>query len=102
MLFRSGDKKTDFAVWRGKTGAGDGVWRWIRSVDNVPASAAFGAAGTDLPVTGDYDGDGRTDLAVYRPGAAGVFYTMGSTSGFSAFNFGVTGDVAPSFTLQAK
>ncbi|MEO6391188.1 MAG: reprolysin-like metallopeptidase [Pyrinomonadaceae bacterium] len=97
-----GDQKTDFAVWRGKTGAGDGGWYWVRSSDGGLGSAGFGVAGVDVPVPADYDGDGRTDLAVWRSGASATFYTLGSTSGFSAFSFGTTGDVAPAFSLQAR
>jgi hypothetical protein len=32
----------------------------------------FGAPG-DIPVTGDYNGDGATDLAVFRPGNGSWF-----------------------------
>ncbi|MGI8685975.1 MAG: FG-GAP repeat domain-containing protein [Acidimicrobiales bacterium] len=47
---------------------------------------------TDL----DYEGDGRKDGAVYRPGATGTWYirkTSSLPSNPSAFNFGTTGDV---------
>lgn len=40
----------------------------------------------------DFDGDGRTDLSVFRP-SEGNWYLNRSTAGFSAQHFGVTGDV---------
>ena len=36
----------------------------------------------DTPVPGDYDGDGRMDLAVFRP-TTGVWYVLTSTSNFT-------------------
>jgi hypothetical protein len=41
-------------------------------------------------VPGDFDGDGRTDLAVYESGA-GYWFVQGSTAGFSATQFGFPG-----------
>jgi hypothetical protein len=53
-------------------------------------SYAFGLYGIDLPVQGDYDGDGRTDVAIWRNG---VFYGLKSSDGsLIAQAFGQAGD----------
>ncbi len=40
----------------------------------------------------DFDGDGKTDLSVFRP-TEGNWYLNRSTSGFTAINWGLSGDV---------
>jgi hypothetical protein len=67
----------DLAIWRPDTG----YW-WVMKPDgNVQAAVGWGQLG-DEPVEGDYDGDGKTDFAVYRPAASstsGTWWIMRSS-----------------------
>ena len=51
---------------------------------------AWGTAG-DIPVPGDYDGDGSDDPAVYRNG---TWWVNRSTAGVLIQNFGLGSDTA--------
>ena len=53
---------SDLAVFRPATA----TWHIRQSSTATDVSYAFGK-GTDIPVPGDYDGDQKTDPAVYRP-----------------------------------
>ena len=55
-------------VWR----PSDGTWHTKNYVTGVTSAVQFGLP-DDVPVPGDYNGDGSTDLAVWRP-AEGKWY----------------------------
>ena len=79
----------DLAIWR----PGTGVW-WI--LGGVPGSASttFGwGLSTDLPLPGDFDGDGKTDFSVFRP-STGEWYVINSSSGaWSVWQWGLSTDI---------
>jgi hypothetical protein len=86
-----GDGKTDLAVAR----ASAGQWNWYvrpssTGVISGSPTAIFGASATDFVTQGDYDGDGKTDFAVWR--STGIFWVLGSTSGAFSVPFGSSGD----------
>jgi hypothetical protein len=68
------------AVFRPTTG------RWY--AEGLAGSVQFGAVG-DIPVPGDYDGDGDDDRAVFRP-SSGRWYVLGQPG---SVQFGATGDI---------
>ena len=94
-----GDGKTDIAVWR-PTGYGDASRSYffvLQSSTNTVRAVQFGAS-VDVPLCGDYDGDGKADFAVYRNGQNGgqsYFYYRPSSQAnadFIAVAWGVSGD----------
>jgi hypothetical protein len=77
-----GGPATDIAVFR----PGTGTW-FVRTP--VPSMAAWGQNG-DVPVPGDYNGDGITDLAVFRP-SNNAWYLRTPTPQFVPW--GASGDI---------
>ncbi len=85
----NGDGITDWAVVRGV--GGTLVW-YIENTGGFSA-VAWGAAATDFLVPADYDGDGKSDVAIWRPGAPGTFWVRNSGTGtVSVIPWGTTGD----------
>jgi len=93
-----GDQRADFAVWRGGAAGTDGSW-WIKENGGSRVVVArFGVPDPynegDFPVCGDYNGDGKEDIAVHRPSTS-TFYWLNSPNftTFSAQQSGQPGDV---------
>ena len=89
-----GDGKTDFAVVRRSSPtSGNLTWYILKSSDGGLLAATFGITETDTPIQNDYDGDGRTDIAVYRE-TTGFHYIQRSTdNGLLAYQWGYSTDV---------
>ncbi len=91
-----GDGKIDMAVWRpDDDGEGNGCWYiWYNATDyNEYEAVPWGVAG-DVPVRGDYDGDGKIDVAVWRP-SDGMWHMLQSSNGYYSERFGADGDTPP-------
>jgi spore coat protein A, manganese oxidase len=88
-----GDGKTDIAVIReGATPDANLVWFILQSSNGSVRAVSFGLSGSDLNVQNDYDGDGRTDIAVWRD-TNGVFFVLNSSNGsVRALQWGTSGD----------
>jgi len=90
-----GDNKTDIAVVReGATPSSNLTWYIRKSTDGNLLATAFGITGSDLNVQNDYDGDGKTDIAIWRD-TTGTFYVLTSGSNFqnaTQTQWGVAGD----------
>jgi hypothetical protein len=86
----------DLAVWRPSTGG----W-WVLGGQGSQQVTQNWGTSFDQPVQGDYDGDGKTDFAVWRKtessagaGDVGNWYIINSsTSTTIQYPFGTTGDV---------
>jgi hypothetical protein len=68
----------------------NGSWFVLRSEDSSFFAVPFGNS-TDLPVPGDYDGDGKFDRAVFRPSSA-TWFVDRTTAGVLIQNFGLPTD----------
>ncbi|MCU1291133.1 MAG: hypothetical protein JWN60_3362, partial [Acidobacteria bacterium] len=96
----NGDGKTDYAVIRnvgGIGGAPASQLRWFYNTNGTgaPTVAFDWGLATDIPITEDFDGDGKDDIAVWRPGAPTVaaFYILNSATNTARVEaFGQTND----------
>lgn len=92
----NGDGKTDYVVVRNTGGGIGGQITWFTAING--AATQYGQAWgvqTDFFTPHDFDGDLKTDVAIWRPGAAGTaaFYILQSqTNTVRIDQFGQTGD----------
>jgi hypothetical protein len=81
-----GDGKADLIVWRASTG----TWYWLTSTSGYSYNAIGGKQWGnqslgDVPLVGDIDGDGKTELVVWRA-STGTWYWLTSTTNYNSMN----------------
>ncbi|MEJ7861553.1 MAG: PQQ-dependent sugar dehydrogenase [Pyrinomonadaceae bacterium] len=84
-----GDGQADLAVSRpGPEASSPRFFYILQSSTNTQRTQQWGTTGTDRPVAGDFDADGRADVAVYSE-AGGFWYILQSSNNkFRAEQFG--------------
>lgn len=88
-----GDGKTDLAVVReGATPESQLTWFVLRSDGNGLIVTGFGLTGYDYTTQGDYDGDGKTDIAIWRDSTGHFYVLRSSNANVDILKWGMTGD----------
>ena len=92
----NGDSRSDYVVVRNTGGGATGQVTWFINNSSGGATQAFAwGLATDFFIAEDFDGDGRDDIATWRPGppTVALFYILNS-NGFTLRGevFGQTGD----------
>lgn len=97
-----GDQKVDLAYITPASGGQNGVYSILRSTTGYstnPGQPLFVSAGfpaaADVPVVGDFDGDGKADPSMWKA-SSGVWTIPRSSANYTTFisaQWGVTGDI---------
>ncbi len=82
----------DLAVWR----PSNGTWYVFGGTGSAQTTQEWGVE-DDIPVPGDYDGDGKTDFAVFREddpstGYGKWYFIYSSNNSLDSVAYGMTGD----------
>jgi len=87
------DGKTDFAIFRPDTTNHVGNWYLLYSASNSWTQVQWGLD-TDISnlTPADFDGDGRTDLGLWRASNDGWYILKSSDNQALSFTFGTSGD----------
>ena len=91
-----GDGKFDIAVWRDNPANPEFAYFYIlQSSTGTVRTEQFGTNGDNPRIVGDFDGDGKADLSVYRASSNFFFYRPSSSPGtnFVGIQWGAAGDV---------
>ena len=90
-----GDARTDISLFLPSPPIGVSKWFILESAADHSTVASYQLGGFgDVPVPGDYDGDGRNDIAVYRP-SSGHWFVLASGTGYGSttvVQWGADGD----------
>ncbi len=92
----TGDGRADFVAVRETQGA-NAVWYIGNSQNTTVTATSFGLADatffdSDLPVRGDFDGDGRHDICVWRETNQTFYYISSQNGSIQAQKHGDAGD----------
>ncbi len=92
-----GDGDSDYGIVRPGTGGAGGVTTWYTSLNsgtpNDPHTINQWGTNADVVTPGDFDGDGKDDIAFWRPTGVSAFFILRSSTGtLQQVNFGVQGD----------
>lgn len=96
----NGDGKIDFGLYRPLTlgpAAPGGTWTFTLGPTYTSAtSVLWGGSLNDVPIPGDWDGNGVVDVAIWRPSDRKVYVLQGPAwnSAFTIGPWGSPGDVA--------
>ncbi len=93
----TGDGRADFASVRESDPSLNAIWYILNPVTNTVTATRFGISDPaftdlDVPVRGDYDGDNRHDIAVYRASNRTFYYISSQFNNIQAQQFGDAGD----------
>jgi hypothetical protein len=90
-----GNDRDDLTVWNST----NGNWRstnahWWAGRDQSVKQFNWGLGSLgDIPAPGDYDGDGKSDYAVYRNGEGNWYINQSSNGAWLTVRFGLPGDI---------
>ncbi len=92
-----GDRRADFAVFRAFAPGINGTWFIRENGGSSTVTRQFGfnslASVTDRPICGDYNGDGKQDIAIHRSTDSSFFWLNSPNfDTFSGQQFGRPGD----------
>lgn len=93
----NGDGKTDFSILRSASTSPGSQWTWWSEINGTGETTVvdLGVRNRDQQVPADYDGDGKTDIAMFRfsgPEAGNWYILQSSTGTYRIERFGQAGD----------